>query len=218
MPDYFSGERRSFVQRIMKRQLLLLFFLCAFALSYAQIHIGPKGGLNISDIVINNVIDPDAESDFNFKTGIHAGVFANAEVGTRTGLAAELLYSVKGVRAITNINLHYITLPVLVRYQLGKKIIAEGGPEIGYLITARSRYGNLSDIYDNAIDLGLDLGLVYNISTDLFLGLRFNAGISSVIRNPAEPSRPSQADKVRYQNRVLQLSLGYTVFKYKFKP
>jgi hypothetical protein len=196
----------------MNRVILFSVFLFTSVLSEGQVHFGLKGGLNISDIVINNVIDPDAESDFNFKAGIHSGFFAIADVGTRTGLAAELLYSVKGVRAITNINLHYITLPVLLRYTLGKKFIAEGGPEIGYLVAARSRYGNISNIYDNNIDLGLDLGLQYYITSDLFLVLRFNAGISSVIRNPTEAF---QGEKIRYQNRVLQLSLGYTLYKRK---
>lgn len=198
----------------VKHKIFLLIFLTSFGLSQAQIDLGFRGGLNVSDIVINNVIDPDAESDFNFKTGVHAGFCAIAEVGTRTGLSAELLYSVKGVRAISNINLHYVTLPVLVRYTLAEKFIAEGGPEIGYLVAARSNYGNIANIYDNNIDLGLDFGLQYLISKDLSLGLRFNAGITSVIRNPAEPS---QGEKVRYQNRVLQLSLGYTLYRHQFQ-
>lgn len=197
----------------MRQNILVLALLFTASLAKAQLSCGLKGGLNISDIVINNVIDPDGESDFNFKTGLHGGVFAIAEVGTRTGLSAELLYSNKGVNAINKIHLHYISLPVLVRYALADKLFAEAGPELGYLIEATSRYGNMSSTYDNKIDLGIDIGLQYNLMPKMIFGLRFNAGISSVIKSPAIPI--TQGEKVRYQNRVLQFSIGYILYKRK---
>lgn len=191
--------------------IALISFLCFHSLGQS-IDFGMKGGLNIADIVINNTTtDPDGESDFNLKPGIHAGVFANADVGERVGLGAELLYSVKGVKAINNINLHYVVLPLLVRYSLGEKFIAEAGPEIGYLVATSSPYGNVNSTYDNKLDIGLDFGLQYNITNDFTLGMRFNAGISSVIKNPQGASQPENA---KFQNRVLQISLGYTLFRY----
>lgn len=197
----------------MKQGILILLLLCITHLANAQLSCGLKSGLNVSDIVINNFIDPDGESDFNFKTGFHGGIFAIAEVGTRTGLSAELLYSNKGVNATNKIHLHYISLPVLVRYALVKKLYAEAGPEVGYLIQANSRYGNMSSTYDNKIDLGIDVGLQYNLLPQVIMGIRFNAGISSVIKNPS--ATITQGEKVRYQNRVLQLSVGYTLYKRK---
>src|SRR5688572_5140450 len=141
----------------MKPIFLLLF--CAPLIVFAQpeMSVGIRGGLNLADVVINNVTDPDGESDFNLKPGFHAGVFAYADGGQRVGLGAELLYSLKGVRAITNINLHYITIPVFLRYEFSDKLIGEVGPEVGYLIVARSRYGNINNVYDNKVDIGLDL-------------------------------------------------------------
>ena len=194
------------------KAILLFVFLGTAACSLAQVSAGVKGGLNISDVVINNLIDPDAESGYDLKAGWHVGVFAIADVGTRTSLAAELQYSNKGVHAVTNINLHYVVLPLLVRYSIAGKLIAEAGPELGYMVAAKSKYGNVSNIWNNKIDLGLDMGLQYNIFPDMTIGLRFNAGISSVI----EDTPPSaQGEKIRYQNRVLQLSLGYTIFKFE---
>ncbi|MBT1700932.1 outer membrane beta-barrel protein [Fulvivirgaceae bacterium PWU4] len=192
--------------------ILLLALLWVAACATAQISTGIKGGLNLSDVVINNLIDPDAESGYNLKAGFHAGIFAVADIGTRTSLAAELQYSNKGVHAVTNINLHYVVLPLLVRYAIADKLIAEAGPELGYLVAATSKYGNVGNIWNNKIDLGLDMGLQYTIFSRMTLGLRFNAGISSVI----EDTPPStQGEKIRYQNRVLQLSLGYKLFKFE---
>lgn len=180
----------------------------------AQLTIGVKGGLNLSDVVINNVTDnPNAESDFKMKAGFHAGVFAIAALGPRTGVSADLLYSVKGVKAIDdNINFYYVSFPVLFQYAVTEKWIAEAGPELSYLITAKSTYGNLNALWNNKIDLGLDLGVRYVFTSRVSAGLRFNAGFSSVIENPP-PS--STGEKVRYQNRVLQLSLIYSLKEFK---
>lgn len=191
--------------------IAFIFSLCIYTHGQS-IHFGLKGGLNVADIVINNTTtDPDGESDFNLKPGIHAGVFANADVDERVGLSAELLYSVKGVKAINNINLHYVVLPLLVRYSLGEKFIVEAGPEVGYLVATSSPFGNVNSTYDNKLDIGLDFGLQYNITSDFTLGMRFNAGISSVIKNPLGASQPENA---KFQNRVLQVSLGYTLFRH----
>jgi hypothetical protein len=194
------------------KHILFLALLCFASRAAAQLGVGIKGGLNIADVVINNVIDPDAESGYDLKAGLHAGIFATAEVGTRTSLAAELQYSNKGVVALTPINLHYIALPVLVRYALSDKFTAEAGPELGYLVAARSKYGNVGSIWNNKIDLGLDVGLLYNIFANTTVGLRFNAGISSVI----EGTPPSgQSENIRYQNRVLQLTVAFKLFELK---
>jgi hypothetical protein len=173
----------------------------------AQIQVGVKGGLNISDVVINNSFDPDVEPAFDMKPGLHAGIFISGDGDQKFGLAAELLYSAKGVRAFETINLHYVAIPLLLRYHFHEKLFAEVGPEIGYLVSANSKYGNLNSTWDNKLDLGLDAGVQYKLGKVL-CGLRFNAGFSSVIGNPASNS---SGERVRYQNRVLQLSISIPV-------
>jgi hypothetical protein len=187
----------------MKRSgLFFLLILVTHGLC-AQTHFGMKAGLNLSDVVINNAFDPDVEPAFQMKPGVHAGFFLSVEGSEKFGFVAELLYSGKGVRAFNNINLHYVAFPILLRYHFHEKISAEVGPEIGYLVSANSRYGNLNSTWDNKLDIGLDGGLQYKLGK-LLCGIRFNAGFSSVIRNAG--STPG-GDRVRYQNRVAQLSL-----------
>lgn len=187
----------------MKRSgLFFLLILVTHGLC-AQTHFGMKAGLNLSDVVINNAFDPDVEPAFQMKPGVHAGFFLSVEGSEKFGFVAELLYSGKGVRAFNNINLHYVAFPILLRYHFHEKIFAEVGPEIGYLVSANSRYGNLNSTWDNKLDIGLDGGLQYKLGK-LLCGIRFNAGFSSVIRNAG--STPG-GDRVRYQNRVAQLSL-----------
>ena len=173
----------------------------------AQANFGIKGGLNISDIVMTNYVNADVESDLRLKSGLHAGIFVTGSVKDRWGVVAELLYSDKGVN---DIHLHYITLPLLLQYQLSEKVFAELGPEAGYLFSVMSDIGNASNTYSNKFDLALNGGIRFDLSK-LAIGVRYCAGVFSV-RQPFETIGPSGVEKVKYQNRVLQISVGYTLF------
>lgn len=185
----------------------MLVFLPAF--SYAQAEFGLKGGLNVSDIVMTNYINPDVESDLALKLGAHAGVFVNNVVSDRGGVAAELLYSNKGVKGISNIHLHYITLPLLFQYKLTDHLSAEIGPEPGYMFSAKSEYGSAASTYSNKFDLALDAGFRLDVNK-LILGLRYSAGLFSVKEPLENVSAPGE--RIKYQNRVLQVSLGYKLW------
>lgn len=193
----------------MVRSLFLALLLLP-TLGLAQTEFGVKGGLNISDIVMTNYINPDVEADLALKTGLHAGFFVTATVNERVGMSGELLYSNKGVKAISNINLHYITLPLLVEYRMSKTIFAEIGPELGYMFTATSRYGNVSNTYDNKVDLALDGGFRFD-SPKITFGVRYCVGMFSV-KEPIPFTNASGSEKIKYQNRVLQFFAGYKLW------
>ena len=124
----------------MKRSGLFFFLWVATHCVSAQIQFGVKAGLNLSDVVINNSFDPNVEPAFQVKPGLHAGFFVSTQRDEKFGFAAELLYSSKGVRTFSVINLHYITVPLLLQYHFHPKFFAEVGPEIGYLVSAHSKY------------------------------------------------------------------------------
>lgn len=187
-------------------RILTLMFLILPAISYGQVVFGIKGGLNLADIVMTNYINPDVESALAIKPGLHAGVFLNGMVDERVGMAAELLYSNKGVKGFSNINLHYITVPLLAQYKLSDRLSAELGPELGYMFSAESALGNVANTYNNKFDLAIDGG--FRLDTRrLIFAIRYCAGIFSV-REPLE-SAATPGEKIKYQNRVLQVSIGY---------
>jgi hypothetical protein len=189
----------------MRLRLLTLVVLVALCYSAsAQIEFGVKGGLNLSDVVINNFSNPDLEPAYQIKAGFHTGVYFSVEGDNAFGLAAELLYSNKGVKAINNINLHYVNVPLLLRYHFHDGFFVEAGPEIGYLVNANSKYGNLNNTWDNKLDLGLDAGIQYRPGKVQF-GLRLNAGFTSVIRNTGSGAN---GERVRYLNRVAQFFIA----------
>ena len=193
--------------------LSALIFLWSVSSGWSQVLYGIKGGLHLSDVVITNYINPDAESDFDLKPGIHAGLTGSAEIGEKVRLSCELLYANKGVRAIRNINLHYISLIIIPGYEVTHRFLLEGGFELGYLVTARSKYGDVSSTWNNKLDLGLIAGVRLVLSGPVSAGLRYNAGLSSVINVREDPGSNTPGESVKYQNRSLQLSLYCTFGK-----
>ena len=202
-PLFYSKILLLLYSRMIKT-IYLLFVLVPFAAA-SQTEFGVKAGLNISDVVMTNYIDPDFESDLRLKLGLHAGVYVSGAINDRIGVAGELLYSDKGVKGISNIHLHYITIPLLLQLNLTDHIAAEGGAEPGYLFSARSEHDNVSNTYNNKFDLALDAGLRFN-APEWFFAVRYCAGLFSVseIGSGAAPG----SDRVKYQNRVLQFSVG----------
>lgn len=184
----------------------IIFFALFPATAFAQLDFGVKGGLNIADVVMTNFVNPDVEADLGLKLGAHGGVFVNGVVDDRIRAAAELLYSNKGVKGITSIHLHYIAVPLLAQYRLTKRLFAELGPEPAYLLAARSAHGDESGTYNSRFDLSLDGGFCFD-TPRLIFGIRYCVGLFSV-REPFEIQGPSGPETVKYQNRVVQITLG----------
>jgi hypothetical protein len=187
---------------------LVLLCVCVPLLSLAQeITYGIKGGVNLSDIVLNNVVNPDLEADYKTKVGPHAGVFVHMKLDDTWSFSPEILYSQKGVKAAeTKIHLNYITIPLMLNYMATQQLRVEAGPEVGYLFLAKSKYGKVNDVYNNSLDIAVNLGVEYFLSEKIFFGLRFNAGFSNLIDD-------NSSSGIKYQNRVVQLSAGYRMGK-----
>ena len=191
-------------------RFIVFILIMVSSAAFAQTDFGLKTGLNISDVVMTNYINPDVESDLALKLGLHAGVFVSGKVNETIGMSAEVLYSDKGVKGGSNIHLHYVTLPMLIQYRLTDRIMAELGPEPGYMFSATSKYGNAANTYNNKFDLALDGGFRLDTRHMVF-GIRYCVGLFSV-REPVEMVGPSGPEKIKYQNRVFQFSLGYKLF------
>lgn len=203
------------------KQLLIL--ACLITLSFepilAQYNYGIKGGLNLTNNVVNQ---QSTINDSKYKPGIHFGFFASADVTEKIDLQAELLYSGKGYRFVEtafsesgNLNLNYITFPILVGYKATDLLRLNIGPELGYLISANSKFGpdriDVSDKWDNKLDIGLAAGLDYTLSEKIFAGVRYTHGFSSVVANAyvSDNNGNSTGERAKFQNRSLQLSFGY---------
>lgn len=188
----------------MKKILLSVFALCAFAaVSNAQISGGLKAGLNFA----NQNYDADGLSiSPDARTAFHFGAFANLSLSDNLGLQPELLYSAQGSEFDgSESNVNYLTLPVLVRYNINDMFSAHVGPQLGFLLSAEDEDGN--DFSDSVT--GTDLGLAFGAQVDLPVGfvggVRYILGLSDI-------NDDDTASALEVRNRNFQIYVGYKLF------
>ncbi|MBK8088975.1 MAG: PorT family protein [Chitinophagaceae bacterium] len=127
----------------MKKYLvILLVTLTASATSFAQFRIGPKLGANMGKI-------EGSGFDEKYKLGYHVGVFAEIPLGKKWAIQPEVLwnqintdtaYNIRQVyqnlanQNLSNPQLNYLSIPLLLTYKPAKVLSLQAGPQFGILI------------------------------------------------------------------------------------
>ncbi|RED18976.1 opacity protein-like surface antigen [Flavobacterium cutihirudinis] len=186
----------------MKKIILSAIAIMVFTFSNAQeTRFGVKGGLNLTNFA--------GGWDTTIKAGFHIGGFAEIKVIERMAIQPELLFSTQGARYSMDggnnggyYKLNYISVPVLAKFYVTKQFTVEGGPQIGFLVSAKNEGRDIKDEYEST-DLGFNFGAGYNFTDNLAIGLRYTLGLSDVLNKDYY----NDYDNVR--NSVLALNLSY---------
>lgn len=186
--------------------LLLAVFLQAGSVTAQHVNFGIKGGLNV--YTINN----ENEENYDSRAGFNLGLLSHIHLAKQWALQPEIMYSSQGAKINTGnietkINLDYINIPVLVQYMFDNGFRLQAGPQLGFLVNAKSKTGGLSvDIKENlnTVDFGLAVGAGY-VHTPSGFGVdaRYNFGLSNINENSSYKSF----------NRGFQLGVFY-LFKH----
>jgi hypothetical protein len=172
-----------------------------------HVNFGVKGGLNIYNISNNN------NSKFDSKAGIHLGLLGHIHLDRSIAVQPELVYSSQGAKYSEGgteykLNLGYLNIPVMLQYMFSNGFRLEAGPQLGFLVSAKSEVNNTNINVKssfNTVDFAVGLGVGYiKPSTGLGAGLRYNAGLSNINDNSS----------VKSTNNGFQLGLFYQ-FKHK---
>jgi hypothetical protein len=151
---------------------------------------GIKGGLNVSNLYIDDINDEDA------RIGANVGFYGQVLSNDVAALQLELLYSTKGAHAMytagalsqeVKYNLNYLDLPVLAAIKLGKSAEIHLGGYASYLLNANISYkgdlANGSDEIDKdqlkSYDYGLAGGIGFNFGA-VQIGGRYNYGLVKI--------------------------------------
>lgn len=151
--------------------------------------VGIKGGLNVSNLYINDVNDENARFGFN------AGIYGQILSSEAFAIQPELLFSTKGsqadyggiVNSTVRFNLNYLDLPVLAVIKLGPSAEIHAGVYGSYLLSANIHYSGNIGTGTNEINrdnlksydwgwvggLGLNFGPVQ-------VGARYNYGMVKI--------------------------------------
>jgi hypothetical protein len=187
---------------IMKKKAIFIASLFLLFIAKAQqAHFGLKGGVNISQLhFTDNQISSDS------KVGLNLCVLAHIHASKTWALQPELLYSLEGAQKVgsagINYNLNYLNVPVLLQYMFDNGFRLEGGPQIGFLLNAKTKAGDVT--VDNngfkSTAFSIPIGLGYIASSGPGLDTRYVFGLSNINDSENAPI---------IQSNVFQLGLFY---------
>ena len=214
----------------MKKLFIITMTLAAFTLQAQDVTFGAKAGLNFSNLSFDypsGVDMPDTDS----RTSIHLGITAEVSISDNFSVQPELLFSSQGAKSDYSDNdgfydyksesalkLNYLLIPVMAKFYLSDAFSLEAGPQIGFLVSAKSdfestetdivngvteTYSDTEDVKDGfkSTDFGLNFGVGYKLESGLNFGLRYSLGLT----NLDDPD----VDNFSTSSRNFQLSVGY---------
>jgi hypothetical protein len=209
---------------MMKSKTLVLSLLMSCmslaAFSQAQFAVGIKGGLNFSKI------DPQASVATNLDgaTGFHGGAFALIKVAM-IGIQPELLFSKQGSEFKVNTtdyeaNFDYINVPIILKFYLPLGLNLQAGPQFGFLTIADLKQTasgtqspqDVKNLFADKSDMSIAVGAGWDLPFGLTVDARYNLGLSEMTFTT--PSSSGSSTQVAFKNKVIQISVGYKLFKF----
>lgn len=205
-------------------------FICAMSLLVAGIanaqtggglKFGLKGGANFA-----NMISSDKNEDFDteFKTGFHAGIFANIPVAGMLSFAPELVYSQKGYKTTGSsllggpyeykVTTNFVELPLLLNIQASSNFNIHVGPQVSFLTSTTETFDQGETEYRNTVEEDND-----NLKKSLFggvVGVGFNLGPKTSLYGRyaidlQQNNENGTSQTPRYKNQVFQVGLGLSL-------
>lgn len=172
-------------------------------------HYGLKTDLNFSKVSGNGLKK-------GFNPGFDAGVFAEYDFSAKWGVQPELLYNLlNGKRdddfmtyyvnsgnsgANTPVRLSYLSLPVLLRYNINDVLTVNAGPQYSLLLFADEDLVRNNKAAFKKSDIGVAVGLTVNVAQMRFYG-RYVLGLSDV--NDID-------ERYQWNTQQIQIGLGVT--------
>jgi hypothetical protein len=148
---------------------------------------GFKVGTNVTNMNFNKGIPPPAAPiQASWKPGFVAGFLLRVPINNNLSIQSEYLYTyVLGQDKSTGVEykLNYLSMPVLLKYQIANKVALEAGPQFDLLINAKKKAGETSsDITHDTEErnLGITAGLEYKVINDISLSARYLSGVSHI--------------------------------------
>jgi hypothetical protein len=190
----------------MKRIFLIALALMAFGVTNAQqTRFGIKGGLNLTTFAGGNYWDAKS------LVGFQLGGFAEIKVIDRLSIQPEVLFSTQGAKidggsfGDFDYKLNYINVPVLAKFYITKQFTVEGGPQLGFLVSAKQEGDDVKDNF-KSVDTGFNFGAGYNFTDNVSVNLRYTVGLSNIADYNADTAEEYYDSP---KNSVLALTLGY---------
>lgn len=190
----------------MKKSILSVTAIILFAsVSMAQsFHLGAKAGANLGKI------DGKSFKD-EFNLGYQLGGFAEIDFTKGFGIQPEVLFSqtnttvtdepLSGLKPGEKINLNYLSVPILLRFNTSKLLTLHLGPQFSVLTNNhKTTAGNVGDAFKGG-DFAMVAGAQVNLGALKLYG-RYNIGLSDV---------NDITDGQKWKNQQIQFGVGLKI-------
>ncbi|WP_033961891.1 porin family protein [Psychroserpens jangbogonensis] len=189
--------------------LLLAIFISSSSIwSQNDIYFGIKSGLNLSTQDVNNSL-----TSYSKRPGFTGGAFFLFDFSDFS-IQSEFTFSQQGADiTFDNEDLYgkfsYLNVPILFKYSLNSGINFQAGPQIGFLLCAKSNYHPIlkqkykEQSYTKAyksVDFSASFGVGWESKKNILIDARYNLGLSSINDNEGVPDT---------KNNVISITIGY---------
>jgi hypothetical protein len=171
------------------KQIVSIFIIFFSFLGYSQgvTKYGFKAGGNFSDVTFTG------KSSADTRTGFVAGFFISYGINDKLVIQPELQYSSQGSKQL---KLEYLQFPVMVKYDIIKKVNFQLGPQIGIKIH------EFEDQVQN-IDYGINIGLGLEVLENVEFDIRYSFGFAQIYDNVTTFNDS--------KHRYIQVTFAYTL-------
>ena len=197
--------------------LVCMLLTAGAAMAQKQFTFGPKIGVDYTHFWGKNVYHG---GQLNYQ----AGVFMEYRFTNRFSIAPEVVFAAQGGKydvkdyndgdgyfdAKFTENVNYINIPVMFKYYVTPALSIDLGPQLGinvyskYTVESKDKNLNINETLDQkddtkTIDVGVGLGLTYNITNDVFVQGRYTLGLTEVFDKSWDTGKNGNA----------QIAIGY---------
>ncbi|HEX7365602.1 MAG TPA: porin family protein [Pelobium sp.] len=182
-----------------------------------QVSFGVKVGANLTTLGTFTIFDK--KYDYDYKTGLVAGLFSEISLLPKLNLVAEANYSEKGANVEANISgfivnvkqrLNFLDIPIAVSYEALPKFSVFAGPQAAFILSQRSEtfYNGVSNAKNTDTDkiakpiISAIAGLNYQYKRHLI----FNGRYMFDVKKGAKDKDPMFED---VRNSGFSLTVGY---------
>ena len=189
----------------------LILVLNVFAISTATVNaqgttnFGIKAGITSANLKFSGSgVSVSADS----KIGFYGGVFAQIGVSENFAVQPEVLYSLLGSKSQgDNLNLSYVSVPVLAKYiKEGLSIVL--GPQVSVLVSAQDKSDGGGDVKDQfkSTEIAGVIGAGYTLTNGFGFDARYQLGLSDIAKG-------SDLEAVKVKSNAFMVGVHYRFHK-----
>lgn len=150
---------------------------------------------------------PASPVSTKWKAGATAGFQLNIPVATNFSIQPEYSFSQMGAElkdAGISFRLNYLSLPLLFKYMIAKKLSLLAGPQFDLLLSAKRSIANVEETVTHDTEernFGIACGFEYQLPKSIFIDLRFVQGLNHV-------GLGQRSSVVEFKHQLVQLAAG----------